>query len=248
MKLAVYNNYDELSKATADLIVDQVNNKPNSLLCFPSGESPTGTIRYLIQYAQEGKVNFSQCNFVGLDEWIGMDERNEGSCKHYLYSKLFIPLNVKEEKIFVFNATASDLDKECERMNSLIQKYGPLDIMLVGIGLNGHIGLNEPGSSFDSFAHQSVLDPVTETTAQKYFNQETKLRGGITLGLQHLKEAKKAVLIASGIKKAAIMKKSLEGEVSNKVPASIFQKLTNGYVFLDKEAASELSQHQPASI
>lgn len=241
MKVTICKNYDELSRTTADYIATYVNNKPDSLLCFPSGESPSGTLDYLVQYAQQGKVNFSECRFVGLDEWVGVHEKNEGSCKYYIYSRLFTPLKIKEENIIFFNALARNLDHECKLVDNWISTNGPIDIMLVGIGLNGHIGLNEPGVSLDSYSHHIELDPVTITVAKKYFKQETILTSGITLGLKHLMESKVAILIASGIKKAEIIQKALHEEVSNKIPATIIQKHLNSLVFIDKDAASNLN-------
>jgi glucosamine-6-phosphate deaminase len=240
VKVTICKNYDELSRTTADYIVAYVNKKPDALLCFPSGESPGGTIDYLVQYAQQGKVDFSECRFIGLDEWVGVHEKNEGSCKYYLYSRLFTPLKIKEEKIIFFNALARNLDHECKRVDTWISTNGPIDIMLVGIGLNGHIGLNEPGVSLDSYSHHIELDQVTRTVAKKYFKQETILTSGITLGLKHLMESKVAILIASGTKKAEIIYKAINEEVSNKIPATIIQKHPNSFVFLDKDAASSL--------
>lgn len=241
MKTLIYDDFDQLSKAAADLITDLVQSKPDSLLCLPSGDSPSKIISYLVEYAGRGKVDFSRCTFVGLDEWVGMDGNHEGSCKHYLYKHLFTPLKIKPENIMVFDGLAADLGKECKRIDQYILKNGGIDIMMVGIGLNGHIGLNEPGTSPDLYSHHTKLDPLTKTVAQKYFNQETILTEGITLGLKHFMEAKTAILIANGGKKAAIVSKAINGEVTGQIPASIIQKHPNSYVFLDGEAASELS-------
>lgn len=230
-----------MSKAAADFVVDFVQHKPNALLCFPSGESPTGILHYLIHYAQTGQVDFTQCTFVGLDEWVGMDASNEGSCRHYMQQHLFRPLNIKPENIVFFNAKAPDLEEECKRIDAYILKHGPLDIMMVGVGMNGHIGLNEPSVSFDLYAHHMALDDVTKTVGQKYFKEPTDLQEGITLGLKHLQEAQVAILIAAGTKKAAIVAQALEGEVTNQVPASIMQTHVNSFAFLDRAAATELS-------
>ena len=240
MKLAVYNNYDELSAAAAELVMEQVKSKPGSLLCFPSGESPTGMFRHLVQLAQTGKIDFSQCSFIGLDEWLGMDENNEGSCKHYMYHHFFDPLKIPPAQIIFFDALTTDLEGECERINEVINRHGGLDLMMVGVGMNGHLGLNEPGTDFDSYAHRSTLDNTTVKVGQKYFKEQTTLKEGITLGLRHLKEAKKAVLIASGVKKAAIVAEGLQGEVSTSVPASILQTIPGAIVLLDKDAATVL--------
>jgi glucosamine-6-phosphate deaminase len=240
MKVSVYNTNDEMSKAAADLVAGQLAQKPKSLICFPSGESPTGMLKYLVLYARDGKADFSQCFIVGLDEWVGMDETNVGSCKHYLNANFFSHLDIDPERIMLFNAKADDLQAECERINNFIIQKGGLDIMVVGIGMNGHLGLNEPGTAFNLYAHVSQLDEVTIQVGQKYFDKQTALTEGITLGLQHLKEARLPVLIASGAKKAVIIAKSLQGDVTPNVPASILQTLSNALVLLDEDAASEL--------
>jgi glucosamine-6-phosphate deaminase len=241
MKVNIYESKDAMSKATADLIVEQVRKKPDSLLCFPSGESPTLVLQYLVKYGLEGHVDFSQCRFVGLDEWIGMDEHDEGSCKHYLYSHFFNSLKISREKVIFFDGLAVNLNAECKRIDEYIKKNGPIDLMLVGLGMNGHIGLNEPGADFHAYAHVVELDPVTVTVAQKYFTKTTELTGGITLGLRHFSEAKTAVLIVSGEKKGDIFSKVLTEEISNQVPGTIIRSHENSYLFLDEEAASKLS-------
>jgi glucosamine-6-phosphate deaminase len=245
MKVTIYESKDNLSKAAADLIVAQVRQKPDSLLCFPSGESPTIVLDYLVKYGLEGHVDFSLCRFVGLDEWIGMDEHDEGSCKHYLYSHFFDPLKIDRQKMIFFDGLAANPEAECERINQYIRENGPIDLMLVGLGMNGHIGLNEPGADFHSYAHPTALDPVTVAVAQKYFSKTTPLTGGITLGLQHFSEAKTTVLIVAGSKKADIVLKVLTEEISSRIPGTIIRSHGNAFVYLDEEAASKLPDTIP---
>lgn len=230
-----------MSRAAADLVVNQVKQKPGSLLCFPSGDSPVGVFNYLVEDALAGEIDFSKCWFVGLDEWVGLGKGDDGSCTQSLTDTFFDRLNIDPAHIRFFDARAADLDKACRDMNDFIKEKGPLDIMMVGIGMNGHIGLNEPGTDFNLYAHYAPLAQMTIDVGQKYFKQQTVLTQGITLGLKHLQEAKIALLIASGKKKAGIIAKSLEGQVAEQVPASIFQTLPNGYVLLDSDAASQLS-------
>ncbi|TFF33253.1 glucosamine-6-phosphate deaminase [Mucilaginibacter psychrotolerans] len=240
MKISIYPTNDDMSRAAADLVAVYLSVKPKSLIVFPSGESPTGMLKYLIQYAKAGKADFSQCTIIGLDEWVGMDERDYGSCKHYLHTNFFDHLDFDPERVVMFDAKAEDLTAECERINHFISSHGGLDIMIVGIGMNGHLGLNEPGTPFDLYAHLSELAPITVEVGQKYFKQETALTQGITLGLKHFSEAKWAVLIASGEKKAGIIAESLQSEMSTAVPASILQTIKNARILLDEGAASQL--------
>ena len=242
MKISIYTNYEELSTAAADLVVAQLAAKPASLLCFPSGETPTGMLKQLVEYAEEGKIDFSECYFVGLDEWLGMDENREGSCKHYMYTHFFNLVAIRPEQIVFFDALTTNVDQECVRVNDFISAHQGLDLMIVGIGMNGHLGLNEPGTDFDTYAHRSSLDQVTVKVGQKYFKNDTVLKEGITLGLRHLKEAGKAVLIASGTKKAPIVAAALQGEVTINVPASILQGIPQAHIILDKAAASALKE------
>jgi len=243
MKLQVYKDYNEMSRATASLIVNQVKQKPASVLCFPSGDSPVGVFNYLIGDALAGKVDFGGCYFIGLDEWVGLGKGDDGSCTQSLSDTFFNPLNINPGHVRFFDARAADLDNACREMNDFIKKNGPLDVMMVGIGMNGHIGLNEPGTDFNLYAHYAPLAQMTIDVGQKYFKRQTALHEGITLGLKHLQEAKIPLLIASGAKKAGIIAQALEGKVTEQVPASIFQILPNGYVLLDSDAASQLSTH-----
>ena len=238
--IKTYPDFDAMSRAAADLIIGQVNSKPNSLLCFPSGESPTGVFKYLVADAKAGLVSFDECYFVGLDEWVGLGKEDYGSCTRFLWEHFFEPAGIAASKMHFFDAKAADLDNECDKMNTFIMQHGSLDIMMVGIGMNGHIGLNEPGTDFNLYAHYAPLAETTIIVGQKYFTRPTILSKGITLGLKHLQEAKLPLLIASGAKKVGIISQSLKGPIGTQVPATIFQTLPHGLVLLDEGAASEL--------
>ena len=151
-------------------------------------------------------------------------------------------LGLQPHQTEYFNVNAINLEKECDRINSLIARNGGLDIMLVGVGTNGHIGMNEPGTSFDSYAHLSTLAEETKNVGQKYFSKPTSLSLGITLGLRHLREAKLPIVMASGEKKAAIIAKGLTQAPTDEIPMSISQLIPQGYVMLDEAAASQLTQ------
>jgi glucosamine-6-phosphate isomerase len=240
MNIKVFKTYDELSVATADMIASQIKSKRDSLLCLASGESPTGALARLSGYAKLRQADFSKCRFIGLDEWVGMDKTDEGSCQHYVFNHFFYPAGINPQNITFFDARAKDLTSECNRINNFLETYGPIDLVLVGVGLNGHVGLNEPGSSSASDAHVVNLEKSTTQVAQKYFSRSTVLDRGITLGLRQLLASKTLVLIASGEKKADVIQKIVEGPVTDEVPASHLQKHSNCHVFVDAGAASKI--------
>lgn len=235
MQVSYCSDYNELSQQASDMIITQVKEKPASVLCIAAGDTPKLTCAAVVKKAAEQQIDFSQVTFIGLDEWVGVPPENEGSCHYFLYHNLFNPL--KTTQVHVFDALSTDLVAECKKMDQVIAEKGGIDLILVGVGMNGHIGFNEPGVSFDAYSHVIDLDENTQSVGQKYFNSKMLLPQGITLGLKHFMEAKKAIVIANGEKKAKIMQKVLEEPVTNEVPASIVQRHPNGYVIIDKQAA-----------
>lgn len=240
MNLQIYPDYERLSQATAQLVADIVQSKPQAVLCIASGDSPRRTFQLLVDMARRGEVDFAQCQFVGLDEWVGIPRHNPGSCFYLVNHEFFEPLGIEPERIHFFDGMSPDLAAECRRIDAAVSQLGGLDLMLVGVGLNGHIALNEPHTPWHLHAHVGPLDPLTVSVGQKYFDAETSLSHGITLGLGYLQEARQAVLIASGSKKAPVMARALNGQVSEEYPASIFQRLPNGRVLLDADCAALL--------
>jgi glucosamine-6-phosphate isomerase len=240
MEIQILPDYATLSMATAGLIVDYLRSKKDALICLASGHTPIGVFQQLAQAVHAKELDVSKCTFIILDEWIGIDPADTGSCLSMLTKDFFDPLQISSAQIELFNVKALDLHKECDRMNRIIEQHGGLDIMLVGVGVNGHIGMNEPGTSFDSYAHVSDLAEETKTVGQKYFEKTTKLSQGITLGLKHLREAKLPIVMASGEKKAVIMAKGLHTKPSTEVPLSVVQLILQGYLMMDKEAAKNL--------
>lgn len=243
MEIKVYSDYHTLSESAANEIIELVKRKPSAVLCLASGDTPRLTCRLLVKKAKEQSVDFSGVNFFGLDEWVGIPPGNEGSCHYFFQTELFDNLDFTSSKLHLFNALADDLTGECAKMDTAIEEAGGIDLILVGIGMNGHIGFNEPGVSFLNSSHIMELDKMTTTVGQKYFKESTELNKGITLGLKHLVESKKALLMANGEKKARIIKAAVQGQVHALVPASIVQTLPHAVVMLDKEAASLLENN-----
>ena len=236
MTLQTFPDHDALSQHTAEHIAALVTRKPDALLCLASGDTPVETYRRFVALALSGRVDVSRCTFVGLDEWVGFGPDDVGSCSYYVYRDLFRPLGLRAEQIHTFDAKASDLGAECARIDALIDSRGGLDLLLVGMGMNGHIALNEPGTPFANGCHVVELAESTITVGQKYFDQETKLTQGITLGLRHLTGAQDVILLVSGTKKAAMLQVALTGSVTEQVPASIVQTQPNARVWVDAGA------------
>jgi glucosamine-6-phosphate isomerase len=149
-------------------------------------------------------------------------------------------LKFRKEQVYLFDALSKDPQEECVKMDEVIFGKDGIDLMVVGIGMNGHIGFNEPGTSFENYAHIADLDETTVTVGQKYFKGHMNLKQGITLGLKHLLESKKVILMANGSKKADVVRKAVEGKVSQEFPASIIQLHSNCTLMVDEEAASRL--------
>jgi len=240
MQLKIYKDYHTLSEAAANEIVDLVKNKPNAVLCLASGDTPRLTCKLFAEKAIKEKLDLSHITFIGLDEWVNIQQENEGSCHYFFHHEIFNPLHFSSAQIHLFNAMSGSLEDECRKMDTAIFEKGGIDLMIVGIGMNGHIGFNEPGVSFDNYSHVIDLDETTISVGQKYFKTAVSLQKGITLGLRHLQESKKVLLLANGTKKAEVIKKTVEGEINSSFPAGIMQKHSNGFVMIDEEAAGLL--------
>lgn len=238
--LQIYKDYQTLSLAAAEQVEKLLGEKPDAVICLPSGSTPLGMFKILAEKSKAGEVDFTKSTFVGLDEWVGMGPEDQGSCRYWIDRDFLHPIGFREERIVYFDAKSTDLPGECERVNQAIADLGGLDLMVLGVGMNGHLALNEPGTSFDSYAHLSTLDPITAEVGQKYFSKATPLTEGITLGLRHAREAKQLIVMASGATKAPVMLRALEGEVSESFPASLVQRVEGALVMLDEEAAREM--------
>ncbi len=238
MNILVFDSYAALSKKAADEIIQRLQSVKDPVFCVASGESPKGLYKELAERHDQGGLDISGWYFLGLDEWMGLDKNDEGSCRYMLDRDLFHPLKVKEDRICFFEGRTNDPDAECRRVESFIHTHGPVEVAVLGLGMNGHIGLNEPGTSFSLRSHVSVIDKLTEEVGQKYFPRHQSLNRGITLGLATLMEVKQLILMVNGQKKAPVLQQALEGEITEKLPASTLRQHPDFNVYLDAEAAA----------
>ena len=240
MNLFVYESYESISARAAESVIEVIRSKKHTVLCTASGDSPAGLYKKLVAYIQQNNIDISGVTFIGLDEWLGMNGNDEGSCRYNLNNQFFHPLNVEEKNIAFFDGRALDPKMECKRIDDAIEAYGGIDMAIVGLGMNGHVGMNEPGTSPDLHSHVAEIDPITQQVGQKYFKEKKEISGGLTLGIDNLMEADNVMLVVSGNKKAEILKKVLEEEISEKLPASLLRNHPNFSVYADAEAASLL--------
>jgi glucosamine-6-phosphate isomerase len=240
MKLFIADNYTALSQQAAADLIQLANKEKEPLVCTASGDTPAGLYKVLVDKVKNKEVDITSWKFLGLDEWVGMNGDDEGSCRFHLNNQLLYPLKVASDKIVFFDGRANDLQEECKKTEAFIRQQGAIDVSIAGLGMNGHIGMNEPGTSIATRSHISELDPVTQKVGQKYFTSAQRLTAGITLGLGTLMESKYIILLISGAHKAEIVKQVLEGDISEKVPGSLLRNHPGLRVYLDKEAAQLL--------
>lgn len=239
MKLTYYmtDDYDQLSQKTADIILDYIKKNPKGLYCFAGGDTPVGTLRLIANEAKLGNVDLSQAHFIELDEWVGLDPADSGSCASYLAKNLFEHATIKAEQIHTFNPLAEDMVLECEKANDFINKFGGLSLTLLGVGVNGHLGFNEPGVSFDNDAHIIDLDQTTQEVGKKYFAKADAIdrSKGITLGIKQLLNSDCLIVQASGSRKKEAITTLLKGTVTNQWPVTAIWAHKEPIVIVDKD-------------
>nr|WP_253199142.1 glucosamine-6-phosphate deaminase [Clostridium gasigenes] len=231
-----------MSKKASEYIIDTVNKKPESLLCLAGGDTPLKTYEYLVEAYNNNEVNFSKCKFVGLDEWVGLSKEVKGSCFEMLNKHLYSKLNLKENQVCFFDGIATNLEDECKRVDKFIFDNNNIDLVLLGVGMNGHLGFNEPNIDPNLYCTVVKLQEVTTKVGVKYFNENIELKKGITIGMKHIFKSNKKIIIANGEKKADIIKKIVENKKTIDIPASLLIDEKSLNIFLDNGAASKLKK------
>ncbi len=224
MKFITTKTYEELSQRAAGIIASQVILKPDCVLGLATGSSPVGTYKNLISACKNGDLDFSNVTSVNLDEYVGLDGTNDQSYRYFMEENLFKSINIKPENTFVPNGCAENLEKEGAAYDAHIKELGGIDLQLLGIGLDGHIGFNEPDSCFTAETHEVELDESTIKANARFFANEDEVpKKAITMGMLSIMQAKKVLLIANGAAKKEIIEKAFFGPITPEVPASILQ-------------------------
>lgn len=235
MNLKKFDSESELVDRIVSTIKQVIKNKPDAVLCFACGETPRPVMNRLVELRNAGVVDFSRVRLLGLDEWIGVDRSTNGSCAQMLYDDFFTPMRFREDQISIFNGLSECLNNEISRMNQIVSELG-IDFVLLGIGLNGHIGLNEPNFNPKRNANIVDLSEITQKVMTKYFDKSVHISKGITLGFKQLLKAKKIILMATGERKSEIVKEVVESEPSITIPATLLKERKDVLFMVDKEA------------
>ena len=240
MKIIVVENYEEMSERGAEIIAEVVKSNPNATLGLATGSTPIGLYKKLISEYEQGEISFKDIHTVNLDEYVGLDGENNQSYRYFMNTQLFNHVDIDKANTHVPCGVAEDMEKECERYTQIIRD-NPQDIQLLGLGSDGHIGFNEPGSPLDGHTHIVELEESTIRDNARLFDRiEDVPKSAITMGIADVMQAKSVLLIANGANKAEAVKAMIQGEVTENCPASILQRHNNVTVIIDKEAAKLL--------
>jgi len=241
MRLAIAADYDELSEMAAQAAAEYINNNPETLICLAAGDTPLGMLDCLVDMQRHGEVDLSTVYYAGLDEWVGLGPEDVGSCIKVMSDAFYGPAGIPKDRIHVFDGLDKDIDKQCRSMEAWISCHGGIGFALLGIGMNGHIGFNEPGTPDTSGCFPVQLDNTTKTVSAKYFGKARPVTTGMTIGWRTLLDAQTAIIMASGEAKAPIVKAAVEAEITLDIPATVFRNHKDMTVMMDSDAASRLN-------
>ncbi len=224
MKFITVESYEKMSRKAANIISAQVIAKPNCVLGLATGSSPVGTYKQLIDWYNKGDIDFSNVTSINLDEYIGLDGNNNQSYRYFMNTNLFNHINIDINSTFVPNGCAEDMQAECDAYDARIKEYGGIDLQLLGIGLDGHIGFNEPDDVFIKNTHVVDLDESTIAANARFFEKIDDVpKKAVTMGMGGIMQAKKILLVANGANKKEILQKAFFGPITPEIPASILQ-------------------------
>ncbi len=240
MRIVIVGSAKDTAKVALDSIKETLKKKPNSVICFPTGSSPLPLYNAMVEDFKKKNTSYKDVITFNLDEYKGLGSKHNQSYRYFMDVNLFNNIDINTNNINFPNGVLKDLKAECERYHKLLEK-NHRDIQILGIGSNGHIGFNEPGTSFDSITHVVSLSASTIRDNSRFFTSIKEVpKQAITMGLSEIIDSDKIILIATGINKAKAVRDCVKGPIDESCPASILQKHDNVLLILDKDAASLL--------
>lgn len=241
MRIIIGKDYDEMSKKAAMMVAAQVLLKPTSVLGLATGSTPLGLYRELIGMHQRGEVDFAHVTTFNLDEYYPLEPDHPQSYHYFMYENLFNHINVKPEKIHLPDGTAADIKAACAAYERMIAEAGGIDLQVLGIGVNGHIGFNEPNPSLPVGTHLVDLSEETIRVNSRFFQSVDEVpRQAVTMGIGTILKARRIILLANGRNKAEAIKRTVSGLVTSVCPSSFLQTHPDVTLILDQEAAALL--------
>ena len=241
MKIIRTKDYEEMSRKAANLISAQILLTPDCVLGLATGSTPIGIYDQLVEWYKKGDLDFSTVKTVNLDEYKGLTRDNEQSYYYFMHHHLFDRVNIDEENTHVPNGQVENGDEECLRYEALIKSMGGVDLQLLGLGRNGHIGFNEPAADFPKITHCVDLTESTIEANKRFFASADEVpRQAYTMGIGTIMKADKILVVANGEDKADAVAAMVQGKINPEVPASILQLHNNVILVADEAALSKL--------
>ena len=241
MQIVKAKDYDDMSRKAANIISAQVIMKPDCVLGLATGSTPIGTYKQLIDWYTKGDLDFGRVTSVNLDEYKGLGADSDQSYRYFMNTNLFNSINIRKERTFVPDGLEPDADKACSMYNQIISDVGGIDLQLLGLGHNGHIGFNEPSDNFEKQTHCVDLTESTIEANTRFFEKEEDVpRQAYTMGIQTIMQARKVLVVVSGEDKAEILKKVVEGPITPLVPVSILELHNDVTIVADAAALSKI--------
>ena len=242
MRIYKAKDYEDMSRKAANIVSAQVIMKPDCVLGLATGSTPIGLYKQLVEWFEKGDLDFSEVQTVNLDEYKGLNRENDQSYYYFMHDNLFNHINIPEENTHLPNGMEMDSEKECARYTKLIQSMGGVDLQLLGIGHNGHIGFNEPSESFDKDVHCVNLTQSTIEANKRFFASADDVpKQAYTMGIKTIMQAKKILIVANGEGKADIVRDAFFGPITPQVPASVLQLHDDVTLVADEAALSKVS-------
>ncbi|HKL42782.1 MAG TPA: glucosamine-6-phosphate deaminase [Clostridia bacterium] len=241
MRLIIEDDYQQMSKKAALLLASQVRLKPNSVLGLATGSTPLGMYNELVSMYQKDEIDFSEVKTFNLDEYYPLSPDNPKSYHHYMYENFFNHINIRQKNINILDGMADNVEHETTEYEIKIHETGGIDLQILGVGSNGHIGFNEPAERLNVTTHLVNLSEETIKANSRFFaNKENVPSKAITVGIATILKANRILLLASGENKARVIKETISGHISTQVPSSLLQTHPEVAVIIDKNAASML--------
>lgn len=241
MLVIIKENYQQMSNEAAKQVASLIRKKPDCVIGFATGSTPLGLYKELIRMHKVEGLDFSKVVSFNLDEYVGLPPNHPESYHYYMWENLFKHININPSNVYIPMGMAEDIDAFCQWYEEKIIEHGGIDLQILGIGSNGHIAFNEPGSSLGSRTRIKTLDEKTRLDNARFFKSMDEVpKYAITMGVGTIMEAKRLLLLANGINKAEAIKQTVEGPIMAKYPATIVQLHRYATVIVDKEAASKL--------